>query len=54
MQTKHIIQIDDLSRSDIEEIFALAEYYLQKNKNKIEQKHVPIGLSGGLLLRHKR
>ena len=39
LQTKHLIQIDDLSRSDIEEIFALAEYYLQKNKDKIEQKH---------------
>ena len=33
LQKKHLIQIDDLSRSDIEEIFALAEYYLQKNKN---------------------
>ena len=39
LQTKHLIQIDDLSRNDIEEIFALAEYYLQKNKNKVEQKH---------------
>ena len=39
LQTKHLIQIDDLSRSEIEEIFALAEYYLQKNKNKVEQKH---------------
>ena len=39
MQAKHIIQIDDLSRNDIEEIFSLAEYYLQKNKNKVKQKH---------------
>ena len=39
LQTKHLIQIDDLSRTEIEKIFALAEYYLQKNRNKVEQKH---------------
>ena len=39
LQTKHLIQIDDLSRTDIEKIFALAEYYLQKNKSKVEQEH---------------
>ena len=38
LQTKHLIQIDDLSRTDIEKIFALAEYYLQKNKSKVEQE----------------
>ena len=38
LQTKHLIQIDDLSRSDIEEIFALAEYYIQENKSKVEQE----------------
>ena len=36
MQAKHIIQIDDLSRNDIEEIFSLAEHYLQKNKDKVK------------------
>ena len=39
MQKKHLIQIDDLSRSEIEEILALAETYLELNKNKDEQKH---------------
>ena len=39
LQTKHLIQIDDLSRNDIEEIFSLAEYYLRLNKNKINQKY---------------
>ena len=39
LQAKHIIQIDDLSRNDIEEIFSLAEYYLHKNKDKVKQKH---------------
>ena len=39
LQTKHLIQIEDLSRTDIEKIFALAEYYLQKNKSKVEQEH---------------
>ncbi|MDC3081223.1 aspartate carbamoyltransferase catalytic subunit [Paracoccaceae bacterium] len=39
MQEKHLIQIDDLSRSDIEEILALAETYLELNKTKDEQKH---------------
>ena len=39
LQAKHIIQIDDLSRNDIEEIFSLAEYYLQLNKNEVEQKY---------------
>ena len=34
-----LIQIDDLSRSEIEEILALAETYLELNKNKDEQKH---------------
>ena len=38
LQTKHLIQIDDLSRTDIEKIFDLAEYYLQKNKSKVEQE----------------
>ena len=39
MQTKHLIQIDDLSRNDIEEIFSLAEYYLRLNKKKINPKY---------------
>ena len=39
LQTKHLIQIDDLSRTDIEKIFALAEYYLKKNKSKVEQEN---------------
>ena len=39
LQTKHLIQIDDLSRNDIEEIFSLAEYYLQLNKNEVGQKY---------------
>ena len=38
MQKKHLIQIDDLSRSEIEEILALAETYLELNKNKDEQE----------------
>ena len=38
LQTKHLIQIDDLSRTDIEKIFALAEYYLQKNRSKVKQE----------------
>ena len=38
LQKKHLIQIDDLSRSEIEEILALAETYLELNKNKDEQK----------------
>ena len=39
LQKKHLIQIDDLSRSEIEEILALAETYLELNKNKDEQQH---------------
>ena len=39
LQKKHLIQIDDLSRSEIEDIPALAETYLELNKNKDEQKH---------------
>ena len=39
LQKKHLIQIDDLSRSEIEEILALAETYLELNKNKDERKH---------------
>ncbi len=39
LQEKHLIQIDDLSRGDIEEILALAETYLELNKTKDEQKH---------------
>ena len=39
LQKKHLIQIDDLSRSEIEEILALAETYLELNKNKDEQEH---------------
>ena len=39
LQKKHLIQIDDLSRSEIEEILALAETYLELNKNKDKQKH---------------
>ena len=39
LQAKHISQIDDLSRNDIEEIFSLAEYYLQLNKNKVKQRY---------------
>ena len=42
LQKKHLIQVDDLSRSDIEEILALAETYLELNKNKDKQKH-PLG-----------
>jgi len=38
LQKKHLIQIDDLSRNDIEEIFSLAEYYLQFNKNEVDYK----------------
>jgi len=38
LQKKHLIQIDDLSRSEIEEILALAETYLELNKNKDEQE----------------
>ena len=39
LQKKHLIQIDDLSRSEIEEILALAETYLELNKNKDKQEH---------------
>ena len=39
LQTTHLIQIDDLSRSDIEEIFSLAEYYLKFNKDKVEKRY---------------
>ena len=39
LQTRHLIQIDDLSRAEIEEILALAEFYLDLNKNKVRQKH---------------
>ncbi len=39
LQKKHLIQIDDLSRVDIEEILALAETYLKLNKNKDKQEH---------------
>ncbi len=39
LQKKHLIQIDDLSRSEIEEILALAETYLELNKNKDEQQN---------------
>ena len=39
LQKKHLIQIDDLSRSDIEEILALAEFYLELNINKDKQEH---------------
>ena len=39
LRAKHIIQIDDLSRNDIEEIFSLAEYYHKLNKNEVEQKY---------------
>ena len=42
LQKKHLIQIDDLSRSDIEEILALAETYLELNKKKDKQEH-PLG-----------
>ncbi len=38
LQKKHLIQIDDLSRSEIEEILALAETYLELNKNKDKQE----------------
>ena len=44
LQAKHIIQIDDLSRNDIEKIFSLAEYYLQLNKNEVEQKYCLVPL----------
>ena len=40
LQKKHLIQIDDLSRSEIEEILALAETYLELNKNKDEKQHL--------------
>ena len=39
LQKKHLIQIDDLRRSEIEEILVLAETYLELNKNKDEQEH---------------
>ena len=39
LQTRHLIQIDDLSREDIDEILALAEFYFELNKNKVKQKH---------------
>ena len=39
LKTRHLIQIDDLSREDIEEILALAEFYFELNKNKVKQKH---------------
>ena len=42
LQKKHLIQIDDLSRSEIEEILALAETYLELNKNKDKQEY-PLG-----------
>ena len=42
LQKKHLIHIDELSRSEIEEILALAETYLELNKNKDKQKH-PLG-----------
>ena len=38
LKKKHLIQIDDLSRSEIEEILVLAETYLELNKNKDEQE----------------
>ena len=39
LQTRHLIQIDDLSREDIDEILALAELYFELNKNNVKQKH---------------
>jgi aspartate carbamoyltransferase catalytic subunit len=37
LQNKHLIQIDDLSRNDIEEIICLAELYLKLNKDNSQQ-----------------
>ena len=40
LKTRHLIQIDDLSREDIEEILALAEFYFELNKKRVKQKHL--------------